>query len=474
MLQNKANLQKDQYNICEEKDDQKLSFDGKIITSKIGWLVRISMVIGISGIMAYNVIIGIQIGNPLIVFSVIFPFQELVVAYVGWFFYRNPAKGTAGDELVSVLVPIFNQESMISTVIAAIANSTYKNIEIIAINDGSTDGTKEILDNLKRKYHNLTIIHNRNSGKRYANFVGFAKTKGNVIVFIDSDSILDKYAIEEFMKTFHACPDVGAVVGHAKVLNAEKNLLTKIQDSWYDSAFNIVKTTESKLGNVICCSGCLSAYRRSVISNFIPLWNKTIHKQNINKETKYYKSNPWKNKKFALYSKKILEWVSQFDDAEDIGLTAQTLVDWKTMYVSSAKVYTDVPENMNTFLKQQIRWKKGWIRAGFFLMTFFWKKDFLTSIIFYLNSISSFTMPVFIIVMFFYYPFILHQYLIPLLFLIGIISIGMVQGLDYKFRNKTTTNWKYRPIASIFTGFVLPWLIIPALLTFRKNQWLTR
>ncbi len=55
-----------------------------------------------------------------------------------------------------------------------------------------------------------------------------------------------------------------------KAVNAEKNVLTKIQDTWYDFSFNIGNAAESVFGTVICISGCLAAYRREATENFIP------------------------------------------------------------------------------------------------------------------------------------------------------------------------------------------------------------
>ena len=473
-MQNKLGFQ-ERTKESQKRSGQKISDDGKISIPKIGWVLRISTVIGISCMLVYFFIIGLSLQDPLIIFSTLMPIQELIIVSVGWFFYRNLARKTAGKELVSVLIPIFNQKTMISIVVDAIANSTYKNIEMIAVNDGSTDGTKEILNHLKKKYSHLKVIHKKNGGKRKANAAGFAKAKGDFIVFVDSDSVIDENAIEEFMKTFHANPDVGAMVGHAQVWNSKKNLLTKMQDSWYDSSFNIVKTTESTLKSVVCCSGCLSAYRRDAIKNFIPLWNKqNIPKKNNHSESKYFKSNPWKSKRFAKTATIMLEWISKFDDAEDIALTSQALVDWKSTYVSSAKVYTEVPDNIKGFLKQQVRWKKGWTRTGFFLMTFFWRKNPLISTVFYINTISSFATPFIMPIVYIYSPLFLNQYWIPLLSLLMIISIGIVHGLDYKCRDSTSMAWKYKPLTNIFTAFTLPWLIIPALLTFKKSQWFTR
>ena len=72
-----------------------------------------------------------------------------------------------------------------------------------------------------------------------------------------------------------------------------------------------------------------------------------------------------------------MEAMTAYDDAEDRALTAQAFVAWKTAYVASAIVYTDVPEKWNIFVKQQKRWKKGTVRGNFFVSTFFWKKNSL-------------------------------------------------------------------------------------------------
>jgi len=203
---------------------------------------------------------------------------------------------------------------MISIVVDAIANSTYRNIEIIAVNDGSTDGTKEVLDDLVKKYPILKVFHKKNEGKRKANFLGFSKSKGKFVIFIDSDSIVDHLAIEELMKSFNVQPDIGALVGHVKVWNSKKILITKLQDAWYDFEFNILKSTQSTLSNVLVCSGCFAGYRREAIEKFVPLWNEEKSTwKNIDPKN-YFKNNPWKNKFLGKLSIKLLRWASRFDD----------------------------------------------------------------------------------------------------------------------------------------------------------------
>ena len=242
--------------------------------SKKGWAVRIALLFALIFLMCYNMVIALQLSDPLIVYSTLMPIQTLSIFFIGWFFFRNLSKGKKLDyqELVSVVIPIYNQKALIDEVVDAVFKSSYNHIEVIAVDDGSNDGTSEVLDCLKTKYPELTVIHQANAGKRRAVSTGFYASRGKYVVLIDSDSIVNKYAIEEFVKTFQSNYDVGAVVGNGNVLNSNKNFLTKCQDAWYDYAFNIHKTTESVFGTVLCCSGCLAAYRREAIAPFIPYW----------------------------------------------------------------------------------------------------------------------------------------------------------------------------------------------------------
>jgi hyaluronan synthase len=185
-------------------------------------------------------------------------------------------------------------------------------------------------------------------------------------------------------------------------------------------------------------------------------------------------ANQWAKHELAPFSKRLMEACADYDDAEDRVLTAQTLVEWKSVYVASAIVYTDVPEKIRGYLRQQTRWKKGYIRSNFFVSTFFWKKNPLISSIFYTEFMTTFTAPFITVVVFLYEPLVLKNYLIPFAFVAGSLLAGFAHGLDYKLRDPKSKTWKYKPIMNIFTSFGLSWLIFPAILTLRKNQWLTR
>ncbi|MEM4391812.1 MAG: glycosyltransferase family 2 protein, partial [Candidatus Nitrosotenuis sp.] len=140
----------------------------------------------------------------------------------------------------------------------------------------------------------------------------------------------------------------------------------------------------------------------------------------------------------------------------------------------SAIVYTDVPERMRIFVKQQKRWKKGTARVNFFVSTFFWRRHPLMSTLFYLDFMSMFSTPIILVTLFSYVPIMLDNFTLPLLYLLGIVLPGLAHGSDYKFRDQKSRNWMLKPAMDILTTFFTSWLIFPAMWSFRKNEWLTR
>ena len=454
---------------------QTVSPNGRIAISRKGWCVRLATLAGMLIIASYNIYIGLALHDALVVYATLVLVHSILILSVGWFFYKNPARGKAGNELVSIIIPVYNQKGMIENVLDAIFRSTYQNIEVIAVNDGSKDGSRDVLNALAKKYPALKVVHKKNEGKRKAVATGFYAAKGKYIVLIDSDSIIDEDAIIELMKAFNSSPRIGAVVGQAKVWNADKNVLTKCQDAWYDYAFNIYKICESSFGNVTCCSGCLAGYRREAIVDFIPYWAASkIQYSDDRALTNFAIGSADFKKGFSPLVKRLAESTSKYDDSEDRLLTVQSLIEWKAVYVASAIVYTDVPEKLKGYLRQQQRWKKGYLRSNFFASAFFWRKNPLMSLIFYTDFMTTFTLPLIIFTVLFYEPFVLKQYVSPALFLVGLMLMGLSQGLDYKFRDPASRNWMYKPLMNLMSTFVLSWLLFPSLWTLRKNEWLTR
>ena len=105
------------------------------------------------------------------------------------------------DELISVIVPVYNVEKYISRCIESIMKQTYKNIEIILIDDGSTDNSGKICDEYSLKDDRINVIHKKNGGLSDARNTGLDIAKGKYISLIDSDDFVSKFFIETLYNT---------------------------------------------------------------------------------------------------------------------------------------------------------------------------------------------------------------------------------------------------------------------------------
>ena len=267
---------------------------------------------------------------------------------------------------VTIVIPGMNEEDAIERTIRAAAASDYpaELLEIIAIDDGSTDRTGEIMLEMQREYENVrAIIFPQNLGKREGMATGIIEGKGEVIVFIDSDSRVARSAIRRVAQYF-AYPEVGAVSGIVDVDNKKANILTKMQTVRYFVAFDVVKAAEARFGAVPCCSGVFSAYRREAAEQVLPEW----------------------------LAQSFLGTKSTYGD--DRSLTNHVLkYRWKVLYAPDARAKTVVPETMKQFLRQQLRWKKSWIRESLAASRFMWKGHPINAALFYSSIILTFMAP---------------------------------------------------------------------------------
>lgn len=94
--------------------------------------------------------------------------------------------------LVSIIIPCYNGELTIAETLESVIGQTYNNIEVLVINDGSTDATDNILNVYKNKYANIFVYNQLNRGLPASRNVGFKHSKGEYVVFLDADDLLDK------------------------------------------------------------------------------------------------------------------------------------------------------------------------------------------------------------------------------------------------------------------------------------------
>ena len=189
-------------------------------------------------------------------------------------FYR-PVPDRGYRPTVTIVVPAFNEQEGIAGTLVSCLTVEYPSelLQVIAVNDGSTDATWDRIMAVREEHPELLAVDlGSNYGKRTAMAEGVRRASGEIVVFVDSDSYLAPDAVRHIVQPF-TDPRVGASVGHAEVANRWVNWLTKMQQVRYYSAFLVIKGTESLLsGTVTCASGCCAAYRRDVIVSELPDW----------------------------------------------------------------------------------------------------------------------------------------------------------------------------------------------------------
>lgn len=104
------------------------------------------------------------------------------------------------QKMVSIIVPAYNAEGSIAKCITSIIHQTYKNIEIIVVDDGSQDSTASIIDGLAKKHKNIKCFHQVNSGVSKARNIGLNNTQGEYVYFVDADDFLEKDTLMKLVK----------------------------------------------------------------------------------------------------------------------------------------------------------------------------------------------------------------------------------------------------------------------------------
>lgn len=105
------------------------------------------------------------------------------------------------NDLISIIVPVYNVEKYLKRCMLSLLNQSYENVEIILIDDGSTDGCPRICDEYEKQFSNIHVIHKPNSGLADARNYGIENAKGSYITFVDSDDFVSEFYVENL---YHA------------------------------------------------------------------------------------------------------------------------------------------------------------------------------------------------------------------------------------------------------------------------------
>lgn len=377
----------------------------------------------------------------------------LLTRYLFGALYRDVPINPGYTPGVSIIIPCFNEADWIKRTILSCINQDYpvEKLEVIVVDDRSTDQSVQQIQDMIELIHSeaeryatrerltYTVLP-ENAGKRAALVKGVEMAKHDLVVFVDSDSFLDPTAIRHLVQPFQD-PKMGGVAGRTDVENKYTNNMTKLQTVRYYIAFRIMKAAESWFDSVTCLSGPLSCYRKELIVQH---------------------ADAWLNQKF-------LGRPATFGD--DRSMTNFILKTHRTGYQDSAICSTIVPSQMKVFLKQQMRWKRSWLRESLRAGSFIWRKEPFMALFFYIGLIVPIAAPVVVAYNLIYVP-IVHG-IFPGTFLMGLLLMALLMSLAHLLFRKSRL-WVFGFVFCLFYEFVLLWQMPVAWFTFWKSTWGTR
>lgn len=353
---------------------------------------------------------------------------------------RRPRVGTYGNEPISVIVPFYNEEPGVLTAAIASLLAARGNLEIIAIDDGSR--TEESADELRRRFGpRIRLLgYPDNRGKRVAQAEALRHATGEFVVTVDSDTVVEPDAILHLIEPMLADGRIGATTGNVKVRNRGTNLLTRMIAARYWNAFDVERRSLSRLGIVTCCSGVLSAYRSPLFRSLLP----------------------------AYLGQRFLGEPCTYGD--DRHLTNLILKErYRTVYVHEALCHTEAPTTLGRFLRQQLRWKKSFLRESFISLTFAFRHGVALPLEVVLNlalPLLGLSVRLAVLVGVVTEP---HNLL---LFGLVIASVAVIRNFFLLFEERRLLG--YSVLYAFLHEFALVWLFPLALFKLRDRGWGTR
>jgi cellulose synthase/poly-beta-1,6-N-acetylglucosamine synthase-like glycosyltransferase/peptidoglycan/xylan/chitin deacetylase (PgdA/CDA1 family)/spore germination protein YaaH len=266
------------------------------------------------------------------------------IVFLGGLTLRNlknkaPEVPAEFQPLVTVVAPAFNEAKVITTTLNALLASEYKNLEILVVDDGSTDATANVVAAIAAQHPSIRLIRQPNGGKSAAANNALRQARGEIVVAVDADTIVLPDAIPKMVAHF-ANPNVTAVCGNVEVGNVN-GVFTAFQAIEYVTSQNFDRRAFSSLNCISVVPGALGAWRRDAVLAA------------------------------GGYSEETL--------TEDADLTLTILRrGGQVVYEPEAYGRTEAPESLGALLRQRFRWTYGtyqclWKHRGaFFKGTLGW------------------------------------------------------------------------------------------------------
>lgn len=235
--------------------------------------------------------------------------------------YQHPAPLAAYPK-VAVLVPCFNEGDNAEETLSHALALDYPNFEVIAINDGSSDNTADVLNRLAAQHEKLRVVHlAQNQGKAMALQAGSLLTEAEYLLGIDGDALLDPHAATWMLRHFLKDETVAAVTGNPRI-RTRSTLIGRIQVGEFSSIVGMIKRAQRSFGRLFTVSGVITAFRKSAVHD-VGYWSPDMLTEDID-----------------------ITWKLQ-------------RAGWNIHFEPNALVWILMPETLNGLWKQRLRWAMG-------------------------------------------------------------------------------------------------------------------
>jgi biofilm PGA synthesis N-glycosyltransferase PgaC len=241
---------------------------------------------------------------------------------------RPPHPSLSAYPAISMLVAAYNEEASIEETLISIDRQNYSGpLQVIVINDGSTDGTSLVVQRIQNRYPWLTFVDlKKNGGKARALNIGFKEVLHNLVVTVDADSFLYRGALASIVERYLADPpNTRAVAGKILVRNSRQNWITRCQEWDYFHGIAAIKRVQSLFQGTLVAQGAFSVYDRAALVE-VGGWPECV--------------------------------------GEDIVLTWALLkAGYRVGHCEDACLFTNVPSTLKQLVKQRQRWARGMTEA---------------------------------------------------------------------------------------------------------------
>lgn len=279
-------------------------------------------------------LLNLSVRDALFAFAFYYPLMMAWLWMIGgvWFYLRRELSTPAlpyFDENApgcSIIIPCYNEEEHVAETIRFALATRYPTIEIIVINDGSSDNTQQIIEQLALEDSRIRIVQlASNQGKAFALRAGTMVSQHEYLVCIDGDVLLHPYTVHWMMDHLLSGPRVGAVTGNPRIIN-RSSLLGKIQVGEFSSIIGLIKRAQRTYGRIFTVSGAIAGFRKTALHR-VGYWSENIVTEDID-----------------------ISWRLQLDH-------------WDIRYEAQALCYLYMPETLKGLWNQRLRWAQGGVEV---------------------------------------------------------------------------------------------------------------